>query len=126
MARFVPIALAVCAALLPLSSAFAAPPPPPKGRPAADTNGPPPMQLDERKLWYAMEEKSIKQMEAAGVDIIVLGGGVSNLERLYRNIPVLWGQYVFSDHVATELRPARFGDSSGVRGAAWLWPAPPG
>ncbi|MCP4408987.1 MAG: ROK family protein [Gammaproteobacteria bacterium] len=54
-------------------------------------------------------------------DVIVLGGGMSNLERLYQNVPVLWGKYVFSDRVSTRLVPARYGDSSGVRGAAWLW-----
>ncbi len=56
-------------------------------------------------------------------DVIVLGGGVSNIGSLYQRVPKLWGQYVFSDTVATHLLPARFGDSSGVRGAAWLWPA---
>lgn len=54
-------------------------------------------------------------------DVIVLGGGMSNINRLYDNVPELWNQYVFSDHVATELRPPKHGDSSGVRGAAWLW-----
>jgi len=53
----------------------------------------------------------------------VLGGGLSNLERLYRNVPRRWGAYVFSDTVVTKLRPNRHGDSGGVRGAAWLWPA---
>lgn len=52
--------------------------------------------------------------------VIVLGGGVSRLERLYRNVPPLLERYVFSDTVHTPLRPARHGDSSGVRGAAWL------
>jgi predicted NBD/HSP70 family sugar kinase len=54
-------------------------------------------------------------------DAIVLGGGLSNLERLYRNVPALWGRHVFSDRVDTLLLPPRHGDSSGVRGAAWLW-----
>lgn len=54
-------------------------------------------------------------------DIIVLGGGLSNCERLYAHIPKLWGRYVFSDRVDTRLTPPKFGDSSGVRGAAWLW-----
>jgi fructokinase len=53
-------------------------------------------------------------------DIIVLGGGMSNIERLYANVPQLWGQWVFSDRVDTKLVKNRFGDSSGVRGAAWL------
>lgn len=54
-------------------------------------------------------------------DVIVLGGGVSNLKRLYRNVPALWGAYVFSDVVNTALLPPKYGDASGVRGAAWLW-----
>ncbi|MDQ5879379.1 MAG: fructokinase [Pseudomonadota bacterium] len=53
--------------------------------------------------------------------IIVLGGGVSNLDRLYENVPQQWGAHIFSDHVATKLVKHRHGDSSGVRGAAWLW-----
>jgi fructokinase len=55
-------------------------------------------------------------------DVIVLGGGMSNVERLYTEVPGLWGRYVFSDHVATRLARNAHGDSSGVRGAAWLWP----
>ena len=54
-------------------------------------------------------------------EVIVLGGGVSNIRRLYARVPLLWGAFVFSDHVATRLVPAKHGDSSGVRGAAWLW-----
>jgi fructokinase len=56
-------------------------------------------------------------------DVIVLGGGVSNLDRLYDRVPRLWGDHVFSDAVATRLVKNQHGDSSGVRGAAWLWPA---
>jgi fructokinase len=54
-------------------------------------------------------------------DVIVLGGGLSNIDRLYENVPRLWGEHVFSDQVATRLLKHRHGDSSGVRGAAWLW-----
>ena len=54
-------------------------------------------------------------------DVIVLGGGMSNVRRLYDNVPRLWGRYVFSDRVDTRLAPPIHGDSSGVRGAAWLW-----
>ncbi len=53
--------------------------------------------------------------------VIVLGGGLSNIDRLYPNVKNLWGEYVFSDEVRTELLKAKHGDSSGVRGAAWLW-----
>ena len=54
-------------------------------------------------------------------EVVVLGGGLSNIERLYVNVPLLWGRYVFSDTVRTRLVRNRHGDSSGVRGAAWLW-----
>jgi fructokinase len=54
-------------------------------------------------------------------DVVVLGGGISKVARLYANVPVLWRPYVFSDQVATRLSPPVHGDSSGVRGAAWLW-----
>ena len=54
-------------------------------------------------------------------DAIVLGGGVSNIARLYTDVPRLWGEHVFSDVVSTRLLRAKHGDSSGVRGAAWLW-----
>ncbi len=56
-------------------------------------------------------------------DVIVLGGGLSNIGSLYERVPQLWDAYVFSDTVETRLVPPRHGDSSGVRGAAWLWPA---
>jgi fructokinase len=55
-------------------------------------------------------------------DVIVLGGGLSKLERLYKDVPRLWTPHVFSDRVDTRLVKNRHGDSSGVRGAAWLWP----
>jgi fructokinase len=56
-------------------------------------------------------------------EIIVLGGGLSAIERLYRTVPQRWDRYVFSDVVSTRLLAPLHGDSSGVRGAAWLWPA---
>lgn len=55
-------------------------------------------------------------------EVIVLGGGLSNINSLYEDVPALWQEWVFSDQVVTTLLPAKFGDSSGVRGAAWLWP----
>lgn len=55
-------------------------------------------------------------------EVIVLGGGLSNLRSPYEELPKLWGKYVFSDRVDTAIRPPVHGDSSGVRGAAWLWP----
>jgi len=53
--------------------------------------------------------------------VVVLGGGLSNLQRLYASVPRLWRRHVFSDRVDTLLVPPVHGDSSGVRGAAWLW-----
>jgi len=54
-------------------------------------------------------------------DVIVLGGGLSNIARLYDSVPRLWPRYVFSDRIDTKLVPPRHGDSSGERGAAWVW-----
>jgi fructokinase len=54
-------------------------------------------------------------------EVIVLGGGLGQITELYRAVPERWQAYVFSDTVATRLVPPRWGDSSGVRGAAWLW-----
>jgi predicted NBD/HSP70 family sugar kinase len=54
-------------------------------------------------------------------EVIVLGGGMSNIARLYARVPALWAEFVFSDRVDTRLVPPVHGDSSGVRGAAWLW-----
>lgn len=54
-------------------------------------------------------------------DVIVVGGGLSRIARMYERVPQLWGAWVFSDRVSTALVPAKYGDASGVRGAAWLW-----
>ena len=56
-------------------------------------------------------------------EVIVLGGGMSNVARLYAGVPARWVPWVFSDRVDTRLVRHAHGDSSGVRGAAWLWPA---
>ena len=55
-------------------------------------------------------------------NVIVLGGGVSSISAIYEQVPRLWARYIFSDRVATPLLPPAHGASSGVRGAAWLWP----
>jgi fructokinase len=55
-------------------------------------------------------------------DVIVLGGGLSNIAELYDRLPAAIGAHVFSDVFETPVRQAMHGDSSGVRGAAWLWP----
>lgn len=54
-------------------------------------------------------------------DVVVLGGGMSNIKSLYQEVPQIWHQYIFSDIIKTRLLPPVHGDSSGVRGAAWLW-----
>jgi fructokinase len=54
-------------------------------------------------------------------DAVVLGGGLSRLDSLYKEVPQRWSRYIFSDTVITRLLPPKHGDSSGVRGAAWLW-----
>jgi fructokinase len=54
--------------------------------------------------------------------VIVLGGGLSDVERLYVDVPAIWGRWVFSDTIETRLVAPLHGGSSGVRGAAWLWP----
>lgn len=54
-------------------------------------------------------------------DVIILGGGMGNVEELYSLVPGLWSKYIISDTVNTKILPPRYGDSSGVRGAAWLW-----
>jgi len=60
-------------------------------------------------------------VNALDPDVIVLGGGLSNVAALYDEVPRLWGRWVFSDRVDTLLLPPRWGDSSGVRGAARLF-----
>ena len=55
-------------------------------------------------------------------DVIVMGGGASQIPRLYKNVPARLSDYVFGKEADTPLLPAKHGDASGVRGAAWLWP----
>ena len=110
-------------------------------------SGPGMMKLDRRETGEALDSREIVRRAAQGdavcertlqayenrlarglahvinildPDVIVLGGGMSNIGRLYVNVPQLWGQWVFSDRVDTRLVQNQFGDSSGVRGAAWL------
>lgn len=76
------------------------------------------MELYENRLARALA--SI--INVLDPDVIVLGGGLSNIARLYNQVPALLKPFVFSDSADTPIVPARHGDSSGVRGAAWLWP----
>jgi len=77
------------------------------------------------EILQAYEENMAKALASVinilDPNVIVLAGGLSNIQRLYKNVPLRWGPYVFSDTVTTELKQAVHGDSSGVRGAAWLW-----
>ncbi len=82
----------------------------------------------EPKAVFALERYADRMARALSVivntidpDIIVLGGGMSNVEELYTMVPARWGNYIDSDTIHTEIVPPRYGDSSGVRGAAWLW-----
>jgi fructokinase len=59
-------------------------------------------------------------------EVIVVAGGLSQIDALYREVPRRWVEHVFADQVDTRLVPAMHGDASGVRGAAWLWPSPAG
>ncbi len=77
--------------------------------------------LDRYERRFARAIASIINVVDPGV--IVLGGGLSNITRLYHRVPALWGAHVFSDRVDTRLVRAKHGDASGVRGAAWLNPA---
>ena len=54
-------------------------------------------------------------------EVIVLGGGLSNIEMLYDRVPDFWSRWIFSDRIDSRLEPNHWGDSGGVRGAAWLW-----
>jgi len=74
--------------------------------------------MRDYSLWLAKGLASV--INLLDPDIIVLGGGMSNIKRLYSEVPELWGDWVFSDEVSTRLLPPKYGDSSGVRGAAWL------
>ena len=76
--------------------------------------------MQSYELWLAKGLASV--INILDPDVIVLGGGLSNIDRLYQNVPQYCPQYVFSDRVSTQLVKAKYGDSSGVRGAAWLWP----
>ena len=53
-------------------------------------------------------------------DVIVVGGGMSSVEKIYEDVPKIWGKYIYAQAPKTKLLPARHGDSSGIRGAAWL------
>ena len=76
------------------------------------------LQAYERRLAKALAA----YINVLDPDVVVLAGGVCNIERLYTNVPKLLGDYIFGRECFTEIKKAVHGDSSGVRGAAWLWP----
>ncbi|PHM66316.1 ROK family protein [Xenorhabdus stockiae] len=76
------------------------------------------IQRYERRLARALAQV----VNLLDPDVIVLGGGMSNVDRLYQTLPGLVSEWVFGGECATPIKKALHGDSSGVRGAAWLWP----
>lgn len=93
----------------------------------ARAEGGDPIARESVDAWERRLAKSLATViNVLDPDVIVVGGGLSRIVRLYDTVPRLWSAWVFSDRVVTRLVPARFGDASGVRGAARLWPAPSG
>jgi len=85
-------------------------------------------QKGEKKALFALERYADRLARGLSTvinlidpDVIVLGGGMSNVEELYDMVPQVWAKYIDSDIIKTQIVAPRFGDSSGVRGAAWLW-----
>lgn len=74
-----------------------------------------------KRLEHRMARSLAALINQLDPEVIVLGGGLSNVDRLYHNIPRLMGRYIFGDSQQTKILKAIHGDSSGVRGAAWLW-----
>ena len=74
--------------------------------------------MQDYTVWLAKGLASV--INVFDPDVIVLGGGMSNVNSLYYDVPKIWGNWVFSDEVNTKLLAPKYGDASGVRGAAWL------
>ncbi|MDP2123538.1 MAG: ROK family protein [Parvibaculum sp.] len=89
---------------------------------AAAQTGARPARLALRRYADRLARALAHTINILDPEVIVLGGGMSNIEAIYDEVPARWGAWVFSDTVVTRLRPHQHGDSSGVRGAAWLWP----
>jgi fructokinase len=88
---------------------------------AAAQDGEPSAEATMRRYEDRLARATATLINLLDPEIIVLGGGLSQIERLYRNVPALWPAYVFSPSVVTPLVAPRHGDASGVRGAAFLW-----
>ncbi len=81
-----------------------------------------PLCLEQLDHYYDQMARALAHViNLIDPDVIVLGGGMSNVASIYEEVPRRLGEYVFSDFVETPVRPPVHGDSSGVRGAAWLW-----
>jgi fructokinase len=93
----------------------------PTGILAATTAGDPAARATVERYEHRLARGLASIINVFDPDVIVLGGGLSNIDRLYENVPKLWKPFVFSDTVVTHLVRAMHGDSSGVRGAARLW-----
>ncbi|MEX2249463.1 MAG: ROK family protein [Parvibaculum sp.] len=89
---------------------------------AAAETGSRPARLALRRYADRLARALAHTINILDPEVIVLGGGMSNIAALYDEVPSRWRAYVFSDTVVTRLRPHKHGDASGVRGAAWLWP----
>lgn len=82
--------------------------------------------LEAANLYFEQLAKALSSViNLLDPDIIVVGGGLSKVTALYSEIPKRWRHYIFSNSVHTRIVPAKFGDTSGIRGAAWLWPEKP-
>jgi fructokinase len=86
-----------------------------------------PLAAHTMRIWLRRLAKSLASViNLMDPDVIVVGGGLSRIDAIYREVPRLWDAWVFSDEIATRIVPAAYGDASGVRGAAWLWGGGPG
>lgn len=94
---------------------------PPPGIVAAAAGGDPQAEAALVRYEERMARGLASIINVLDPDVIVVGGGMSNIDRLYLNVPRVWTPFMFSDAVFTRLVRAQHGDSSGVRGAAWLW-----
>ena len=91
-------------------------------RVVADAQAGVPVAMATLEAWEDRMARSLATIiNVADPNVIVVGGGLSRVSRIFENVPARWGQYIFSDHVVTRFVPAAHGDASGVRGAAWLW-----
>jgi fructokinase len=90
----------------------------------ARADGGEPLAIRSLEVWKRRLAKSLATViNVFDPHTIVVGGGLSRIQSIYKDVPRLWAAWVFSDVVSTRFVPSRYGDASGVRGAAWLWEA---